>query len=161
MWAETAVRNVINICLRSTRRGWRPCENKTMTLTRITTVECGSHGCVTPSPLCFSSSLLPTHCPCLNLTLSSSLLASFYFLSAHLSTVLCFLSCLPFPISSPLGLLIPLCLCSCFLHLVSCCPHLLCIFSSLLLLPLLLHSKHNCSLCQRLDMGYSNRRRTK
>lgn len=40
--AQTAVRNVINICLWSTQRGLRPCENKTTTLTRPTTAESGA-----------------------------------------------------------------------------------------------------------------------
>lgn len=147
------MRNVINICLRSTQRGWRPYENKTTTLTRLTTVECGSwpkHGfpwlCQPPphSPLLFFF-LFSSHS--LSIIKSHPLFLFTYFPSLSfciLCCALCFLSYLPFSLcyaSSFLSASVLVCLILC-----PSCPRLLCIFSSLLLLPLFLHSKHHSSL---------------
>lgn len=104
--SSAAVRNVINICLWSTLRGWRPCENKTTTLTRLTTAASGAwtkHGfpwlchpppsslCQPPLPCCLSSSLLLTYCPSLHLTFSSFF--PFTFSLSFIYHPLSFLSC--------------------------------------------------------------------
>lgn len=125
--SSAAVRDVINICLWSTLRGWRPCENKTTTLTSLTTAASGAwtkHGFPW---LCHPPSLLPLSAP--------SPLLSFFLPSSHLLSIITshllflfpfhFLSVFYLP-SSFLSVLLPLfssTYASTFLSLLISSPH--------------------------------------